>query len=80
MWRWKRYPYVSVQSRLVFLTKIVTSYLFVSTRDSLRTPKMRGNNREIVFNPSQNLAVLRYPCEITSFPSTSEISVTMAET
>lgn len=57
MWRWKRYPYYSVQSRLVFPTEIVTSYLFISMRGSLRILKMRENNWKIVFNLSQNLAI-----------------------
>lgn len=41
MWRWKRYPYYSVQSWVAFLTKIVTSYLFISMGGSFRIPMIR---------------------------------------
>lgn len=41
MWRWKKYPYYSVQSWVAFLTKIVTSYLFISMRCSVRIPTRR---------------------------------------
>lgn len=46
-----------MQSQLVFPTEIVTSYLFISMRGSLRIIKTRENNWKIVFNPSQNLAI-----------------------